>query len=86
MASEFEMKDQVLEVWQKPREIFLSQGKYVVKILERFGMMDCKPVTTTRILTFRSDVGPDLGNASEFQKLIRIDVLGEPPSEHMFCS
>jgi len=31
MASEFEMKDQVLEVWQKPREIFLSQGKYVVE-------------------------------------------------------
>ena len=54
MASEFEMKDQGLEVWQKPREIFLSQGKYVVKILERFGMMDCKPVTTSRILTFRS--------------------------------
>jgi len=44
MASEFEMKDQVLEVWQKPREIFLSQGKYVVNILEKFGMMDCKPV------------------------------------------
>ena len=33
---------------------FLSQGKYVVKRLERFGMMDCKPVTTLRILNFRS--------------------------------
>jgi len=33
-----------LEVWQKPSEIFLSQGKYVVKILERFGMVDCKPM------------------------------------------
>jgi len=54
MASEFEMKDQGLEVWQKPREIFLSQGKYVVNMLERFGMMDCKPVTTSRIFTFRS--------------------------------
>eukprot|EP00253_Pinus_taeda_P014306 PITA_14306 len=54
LASEFEMKDQGLEVWQKPREIFLSQGKDVVKILKRFGMMDCKPVTTSRILTFRS--------------------------------
>ena len=56
LASEFEMKNQGLEVWQKPREIFLSQGKYVVKILKRFGMMDCKPVTTSRILTFRSDM------------------------------
>jgi len=54
MASEFEMNDLGLEVWQKPREIFLSQGKYVVNILERFGMMDCKPVTTLRILTSRS--------------------------------
>eukprot|EP00253_Pinus_taeda_P002257 PITA_02257 len=54
LASEFEMKDQGLEVWQKPGEIFLSQGKYVVKILERFGMMNYKPVTTSRILTFRS--------------------------------
>ena len=54
MASEFEMKDQGLEVWQKLRKIFLSQGKYVVNILERLDMMDCKPVTTSRILTFRS--------------------------------
>eukprot|EP00253_Pinus_taeda_P032628 PITA_32628 len=54
LVSEFEMKDQGIEVWQKPGEIFLSQGKYVVKILERFGMMDCKPVTTSRILTFKS--------------------------------
>jgi len=54
LASEFEMKNQGLEVWQKPREIFLSQVKYVVKILKRFGMMDCKLVTTSRILTFRS--------------------------------
>eukprot|EP00253_Pinus_taeda_P029301 PITA_29301 len=39
LGSEFEMKDQGLEVWQEPREIFLSQGKNVVKILERFGMI-----------------------------------------------
>eukprot|EP00253_Pinus_taeda_P023784 PITA_23784 len=54
LASEFEMKDQGLEVWQKPREIFPSQGKYVVNILERFGMVDYKLVTTSRSLTFRS--------------------------------
>ena len=61
LAFEFEMKDLGpmhyflgLEVWQKRREIFLYQGKYVVKILERFSMMDYKPMTTSRILTFRS--------------------------------
>ena len=54
------------------------------------GNINCKPVTTSRILTFKnlygSDIGPDFGNASEFHKLICIDVLGEPPFGHMCCS
>ena len=51
LTSEFEMKDiglmhyfLGLEVWQKSDEIFLSQGKYVVDILRRFGMLDCKSI------------------------------------------
>jgi hypothetical protein len=35
-----------LEVWKKRGEIFLGQGKYVVNILWKFGMMDCKSMTT----------------------------------------
>eukprot|EP00253_Pinus_taeda_P030216 PITA_30216 len=81
LAYEFEMKDLGLmhyflglEVWQKPREIFLSQEKYVVKILERFGMVDCKPVTTSMELNFKklssSLTGPKLENASEYHQLI----------------
>ena len=35
---------------------------------------------------YGSDVGPDLGNSSEFHKLNHVDVLGELPSRHMFCS
>jgi hypothetical protein len=27
-------------------EIFLGQGKYVVEILKRFGVLDCKPMAT----------------------------------------
>ena len=49
LTVEFEMKDLDmmhyllgLEVWQKLGEIMLSQGKYAVEILKRFGMMDCK--------------------------------------------
>jgi hypothetical protein len=38
-----------LEVWQKPGDIFLSQSKYVVDVLRRFGMLDCKSMTTTMI-------------------------------------
>ena len=54
LASKFEMKDLGvihyflgLEVWQRPGEIFLSQGKYVVKLLARFGMVDCKSMSTS---------------------------------------
>ena len=45
LTSEFELKDLGLmhyflglEVWQKPGEIFLTQGKYAVDILQIFGM------------------------------------------------
>jgi hypothetical protein len=54
LASEFEMKDLGmmhyflgLEVWQRTDEIFLSQGKYTVEILRRFGMLDCKFMATS---------------------------------------
>ena len=81
LASEFEMKDLGLmhhflglEVWQTPGEIFLSQRKYVVKILERFGMVDCKPVTTPMELKFKKlcgcAAGTELGNAYEYRQLI----------------
>eukprot|EP00253_Pinus_taeda_P033928 PITA_33928 len=35
-----------LEVWQKPSEVFLGQGKYVIKILKNFGMTDFKSMAT----------------------------------------
>ena len=53
LAAKFEMKDLGMmhyflgmEVWQSVDGIFLGQGKYAVKILKRFGMMDCKAMTT----------------------------------------
>ena len=52
IAAEFEMKNLGMmhyflgmEVWQNADGIFLGQGKYVVEILKRFGMMDCKALT-----------------------------------------
>eukprot|EP00253_Pinus_taeda_P002858 PITA_02858 len=82
LVSEFEMKDLGpmhyflgLDVWKNPGESFLSQEKYVVKILERFGMVDYKPVTTPMELNFKKLCGsasrPELGNASEYCQLIR---------------
>ena len=53
LATEFDMKELgmmhyflSMEVWQSTDRIFLGQGKYAVEILKRFGMMDCKIMTT----------------------------------------
>ena len=53
LAEEFEMKDLGLmhyflglEVWQSSEGIFLNQGKYVVEILKRFNMLECKVMAT----------------------------------------
>jgi hypothetical protein len=35
-----------LEVWKRKNKIFLNQGKYVVEILNRFRMLDYKPMAT----------------------------------------
>ena len=46
----------------------------MVTILERFGMVDCKPVTTPMELNFKKLCGsaarPTLGNATEYRQLI----------------
>jgi hypothetical protein len=36
----------VLEVWQNPENILLNQGTYVVEILKRFDMLECKSMNT----------------------------------------
>eukprot|EP00253_Pinus_taeda_P030894 PITA_30894 len=80
LASKFEMEELTLmhyflglEVWQRASEVFVSQGKYIVKILERFGMVDCKSVTTPMELNFKklcgSTAGPNLGNPYEYREL-----------------
>ena len=60
LATEFEMKDLGLlhyflglEVQQKIGEIFLSQGKYVRDILNKFGMTDCKPMATPMVTNLK---------------------------------
>ena len=35
-----------MEVWQNENGISLGQGKYMVDILKRFRMMDCKAMAT----------------------------------------
>ena len=38
-----------LEVLHFPYDIFLNQGKYVVEILKRFGMLYCKEMHTSMV-------------------------------------
>jgi hypothetical protein len=66
LASEFDMKDLGLmhyylglEVWQKHGEVFLGQGKYAIKILQKFGMMDCKCMDTPMNADIRKVKVPD---------------------------
>ena len=53
LIREFEMKDLGLlhyflglEVWQNSDSIILNQGKYTLDILKRFGMWNCKPMSS----------------------------------------
>ena len=63
-----------LEVWQNPGEIFLSQGKYIVDVLKRFGMMDCKSMSTPMISNLKklhdSDSGSDSVDPTMYTQLI----------------
>lgn len=63
-----------LEVWQKPDNNFLSQGKYIVKLLERGGMVECKFVSTPMELNFKmlcgSVVHPESANPSEYIQIV----------------
>ena len=42
-----------LEIWQLSDAILVSQGKYTVDILRRFGMMDCKSMSTPMTLNLK---------------------------------
>ena len=79
LAAEFEVKDLGmmhyfigLEVWQKSGEIMLSQGKYAFEILKRFGMMDCKSMSTpmTTNLKLFGDTSSGMIDASLYGKMI----------------
>jgi hypothetical protein len=79
LASEFNMKDLGLmhyylglEVWQKRGEVLVGQGKYAVKILQKYEMMNCKPMDTPMTADIRKvrELNYDLVDSSLYQKLI----------------
>jgi hypothetical protein len=63
-----------LEVWQRQGKIFLAQGKYIVDVLKRYGMMDCKLMSTLIFTNLRklhvSDSVLDLVDPTMYRQLI----------------
>ena len=65
-------KDLDMEVWQNADGISLGQGKYAVKILKRFGMMECKAMTTLMAskLNLLSDTSSETVDAMMYHQMI----------------
>jgi hypothetical protein len=81
VLAEFEMEDLGLmhyflglEVWQKHGEIFLSQSKYAIDVLHRFGMLNCKSMTTPMISNLKKlhdlAIGSDLEDPAIYRQII----------------
>jgi len=69
LTTKFEMKDLGLmhyflglEVWQRTDEIFLSQGKYTMEILKKFGMTECKSMPTPMVMDLKKMSDTDSGD------------------------
>ena len=68
-TAKFEMKDLGLmryflglEVWQKTDEIFLSQEKFTMEILKKFGMTECKSMPTPMVMDLKKTSNTDSGD------------------------
>ena len=61
-----------MEVWQSADGIILGQGKHAVEILNRFGMMDYKSLTTPTELNLKllSDASSESIDAMMYQVII----------------
>jgi hypothetical protein len=61
-----------LEVWQSPKKIFLKQGKYAVKIMKKFNMLECKSMYTPMEtkLKLLVDTSLELVDATPYRQII----------------
>ena len=82
LVTEFELEDLGIthnfldcEVWQKLREIMVSQGKYAVEILKRFETMDWESMTIPIMMDF-GDTTSGRVDANLYMQMIgsRLDI------------
>eukprot|EP00253_Pinus_taeda_P024851 PITA_24851 len=61
-----------IEVTQHPKSIFLSQNKYIGDLLNRFGMIECNPLTTPmeQNLKLTSIEGKEFEDATKYKQLV----------------
>jgi hypothetical protein len=80
LVAEFEMKYLGpmhyflgLEVWQSPENISLNQGKYIVEILKRFDMLECKSMNTPMEMNLKLlvDTSSWLVDVTLYRQIIR---------------
>eukprot|EP00253_Pinus_taeda_P015627 PITA_15627 len=61
-----------IEVTQHPKSIFLSQKKYIGDLLNRFGMIECNPLTTPmeQNLKLTSIEGKGFEDGTKYRQLV----------------
>ena len=61
-----------LEVWQNLEGIFLNQGEYVVEILKKFDILECKSMATPMDtnLKFLADESLELVDVTQYINII----------------
>jgi hypothetical protein len=63
-----------IEVTQNPRYIFISQNKYIGELLNKFGMVDCNPLSTPmeQNLKLTSKEGNEFEDATKYRHLVGV--------------
>jgi len=61
-----------IEVTQNPRYIFISQNKYIGKLLNKFGMADCNSLSTPmeQNLKLTSKEGNEFEDATKYRQIV----------------
>src|ERR1044072_1031968 len=57
---------------KKDRRIWLSQKNYIQKVLRRFNMQDCKPISTPLLVNYKLSSSMNPSNEAEMMEMSRV--------------